>query len=69
MVWDKVDVLIKTTRPSNYDEAVKLLVDLRDLSKKVGKEKIFEERLRSIRKKHSRKPSFVRCMKNVGLDG
>ena len=34
MVWDKVDVLIKTTRPSNYDEAVRLLVDLRDLSNK-----------------------------------
>ena len=44
MVWKKVCELIRTTRPSNYDEAVKLLIDLRDLSKKISKEKIFEER-------------------------
>ncbi|NVM20148.1 MAG: hypothetical protein HWN68_00020 [Desulfobacterales bacterium] len=69
MVWEKVHELIKTTLPSNYDEAVTLLVDLRDLSKKISKDKIFKERLRSIREKHSRKPSFVRRLKNVGLDG
>ena len=68
-VWIKVDDLIKTKRQPDYDEAVKLLVDLRDLSKKINNETIFKEKLRSIYEKHSRKPSLVRRLKNAGLDG
>jgi hypothetical protein len=67
-VWQKVDDLIETKRPSNYDEAVKLLVDLRDLSKKINNEMIFKGKLGRIRKNNSRKPSFVSRLKNVGLD-
>ena len=34
-IWQKVDDLIETKRPSNYGEAVKLLVDLHDFSKRL----------------------------------
>jgi len=67
-VWEKVDDLIETKRQPDYDEAVKLLVDLRDLSKKINNETMFKENLRSIYEKHSRKPSLVRRLKNAGLD-
>ena len=67
-VWKKVDDLIETKRQPDYDEAVKLLVDLRDLSRKINNETMFKENLRSIYEKHSRKPSLVRRLKNAGLD-
>jgi hypothetical protein len=68
-VWEKVDALIETKRQPDYDEAVKLLVDLRDLSKKINKESMFKDKMRSIYEKHSRKPSLIRRLKNAGLDG
>jgi hypothetical protein len=33
ILWRKVDVLIDTKQPKQYDEAVPLLEDLRDLAK------------------------------------
>jgi hypothetical protein len=68
-VWKKVADLIETKRQPDYDEAVKLLVDLRDLSKKINKESMFKDKMRSIYEKHSRKPSLVRRLKNAELDG
>ncbi len=67
-VWRKVDDLIETKRQPDYDEAVKLLVDLRDLSKKNNNETIFKEKMRTIYEKHSKKSSLVRRLKNAGLD-
>jgi uncharacterized protein (DUF2249 family) len=68
-VWKQVDELIKTKRPSDYDSAVQLLVDLRDLGIKMNNEMFFQEKLRNVREKHSRKPSFVKRLNKAGLDG
>jgi hypothetical protein len=68
-VWGKIDDLIETKRQADYDEAVKLLVDLSDLSKKMNNETIFKEKLRHIYDNHSRKPSLIRRLKNAGLNG
>jgi len=68
-VWKQVDELITTKQQSDYDSAVQLLVDLRDLSIKMNSDRLFQEKLRGIREKHSRKPSFVRRLKEAGLDG
>jgi len=68
-IWEKVDDLIETKRQPDYDEAVKLLVDLSDLSKRINKESMFKDKMRSIYEKHGRKPSLVRRLKNAGLDG
>ena len=43
-IWKKVDEFIDTKQPAKYDEAVKLLVDLRDLNKKNRKETAFNEK-------------------------
>jgi len=65
-VWKKVNDLI-TTKPAKHDEAVKLLVDLKDLNKKIGKDKAFNNKLKAIRETHSRKSSFLSRLKKVGL--
>ncbi len=67
-VWKQVDELIKTKRQSDYDSAVQLLVDLRDLSIKMNNDRPFQEKLQSLREKHNRKPSFVRRLNEAGLD-
>jgi hypothetical protein len=67
-VWEKVEGLIQTKRPSDYDEALKLLVDLRDLSKKSNKKMFFEDKVQSIHEKHQRKSTFIRRLKKAGLD-
>ncbi|MFO7739621.1 MAG: hypothetical protein R6V46_14170 [Desulfatiglandaceae bacterium] len=66
-VWKQVDELIGAKRPSDYDSAVQLLVDLRDLGIKMKKEKPFQEKLQGLREMHNRKPSFVRRLNEAGL--
>jgi hypothetical protein len=67
-IWEKVSDLIETRKPSQYDEAVSLLVDLRDLSNKIENEKTFKDKFQDIRAKHSRKPSFIQRLLKAGLD-
>jgi hypothetical protein len=68
-IWKKVDSLIDSKQPVKYDEAVKLLVDLRDLYKKTGKEKAFKQKLKTICENHHRKVSFLNRLQKVGLRG
>ena len=68
-IWKKVDELIDSKQPAKYDEAVKLLVDLRDLNKKTGKEKAFNQKLKTIRENHRRKSTFLNRLKKVSLRG
>jgi len=66
-VWNQVDELIETKRQSDYDSAVQLLADLRDLAIKMNKDRPFQEKLRGLREKHNRKPSFVRRLNEADL--
>ncbi|MBU0990237.1 MAG: hypothetical protein KJ823_08610, partial [Proteobacteria bacterium] len=66
-VWKQVDEFIKTKQQADYDEAVRLLVDLRDIDKRNGNETAFKRKLEDIREKHRRKPSFVRRLSEAGL--
>ncbi|MFH1627910.1 MAG: hypothetical protein ABIE47_04215 [Pseudomonadota bacterium] len=66
-VWKQVDKFIKTKQQADYDEAVRLLVDLRDIDKRNGNETAFKRKLEDIREKHRRKPSFVRRLSEAGL--
>jgi hypothetical protein len=65
-LWRQVDELIATRRPTSYDEAVNLLVDLRDLSRrKDGTD--FHLRLKGLRSEHTRKPSLIYRLDRTGL--
>ena len=68
-IWKKVDELIDSKQPAKYDEAVKLLVDLRDLNKKTGKEPAFNKKLQTICENHARKSTFLNRLKKKSLKG
>ena len=66
-VWLNVEDLISTKQPARYDEAVKLLVDLRDLAAHRGKIESFQLRHRELCEKHAKKPSLLRKVEKAGL--
>jgi len=68
-IWKKVDELINSKQPAKYDEAVKLLVDLRDLNKMAGRETAFTSKLQTIRSTHQRKSAFLSRLKKKDLKG
>jgi len=68
-IWKKVDEYINSKQPAKYDEAVTLLVDLRDLNKKTGAEKAFKQKLKTICENHHRKVSFLNRLQKAGLRG
>ncbi|MGC5030100.1 hypothetical protein [Micromonospora sp. DT229] len=66
--WQRVDELIATKRPREYDSAVQLLVDLRDLAERDGDSGLFQQRLTELRAVHARKPSLLERLNLAGLD-
>ena len=66
-IWKKVDSLILTKKPKDYDEAVRLLIDLKDLAKKNNAASLFKSKLMAIRENHSRKPSLISRINSAGL--
>ena len=66
-IWFKIDKLIDSKQPKKYNEAVELLIDLRDLYKKTRKEQAFNKRLKTICGNHYRKLTFLDRLKKAGL--
>jgi hypothetical protein len=65
--WDQIGDLIATKRQNDYDLAVRLLVDLRDLAMRDKREADFRFGLRTIRDEHANKPSLQRRLNEAGL--
>jgi hypothetical protein len=66
--WQRVNNLIATKKPRDYDTAVQLLVDLRDLGERDGNTAPFRQRLADLRTVHARKPSLLQRLELAGLD-
>jgi hypothetical protein len=66
-IWEKVDENIVLKKAATYDEAVSLLIDLRDLYLNTGTEKIFNKKLKTICGNHYRKLTFLNRLKKAGL--
>ena len=66
-LWSQVENLISTKQPKSYDQAVKLLADLRDLAVRKGKTDEFEARLNAFRAAQARKPSFIERLRKAKL--
>jgi hypothetical protein len=66
--WQGVNELIATKKPRDYDTAVQLLVDLRDLGERDGSTTPFRQRLAELRAVHARKPSLLERLERAGLD-
>ena len=65
-LWTKVEELATTRLPKDYDEAVRLLVDLRDLSAR-GDATVFQSQLAGFRSAHMRKPSLLARLQQAVL--
>jgi hypothetical protein len=65
--WREVDALIATKQPGRYDEAVKLLRDLRDLGVRDGRAAEVEARIQRLFGEHARKPSLIERLNKAGL--
>jgi hypothetical protein len=65
-LWSQIDSLAATKLPKNYDTAVKLVVDLRDLGAQTNTGD-FQTRLLAIRQTHLKKPSLLDRLKKAGL--
>lgn len=66
--WAEIDAHIATRLPRRYDEAAKLLRDLRDLACRRGDESDVQTRIARLSAEHRRKPSFVRRMRAALAD-
>jgi hypothetical protein len=66
-LWRRVEALIDTKRQNDYDQAVDLLVDLRDLAVRSSGEAEFETHLRQLRQRHAAKPSLRARLDKAGL--
>lgn len=66
--WQRVDELIATKKPREYDIAVQLLVDLRDVAERETDAALFHKRLAELRTAHARKPSLLQRLDLAGLD-
>lgn len=65
-IWKEVESLIATRQPRGYDQAVDLLMDLRDLAaQKSGAD--FQRRVEELRAAHARKETFVDRLQKAGL--
>ena len=59
--------MIDTKKPREYDAAVQLLVDLRDLHEREGQTPRFSLHLQELRTQHAKKPSLLERLDVVGL--
>jgi hypothetical protein len=66
MLWTKVESLIATKQPKSYDQAVGLLVDLRDLASRKD-EADFRRRVEALRNAHAGKWTLVDRLHKAGL--
>ncbi len=66
--WKEVEHLIDKKHPEEYDRAVSLLEDLRDLAERSGQIEEAASRIREIRQRHKSKTSLTRRLneKNLG---
>lgn len=65
--WRRVEELIQTKLPKNYDEAVGLLRDLWELAERDKRRDQATARVRELRQRHARKPSLIARLDRAGL--
>jgi uncharacterized Zn finger protein len=66
-MWRKAEALIATKKPKDYDQAVQLLTDLRDLGQRQGGEDKVQMRLQKLRERHAAKHSLLKRIEKAGL--
>ncbi|OFW17352.1 MAG: hypothetical protein A3F70_14660 [Acidobacteria bacterium RIFCSPLOWO2_12_FULL_67_14] len=65
--WLRVETLIASKRPTDYDAAVALLEDLREIGERKGRGLEVARHLRALRDAHAKKPSLLARLRKAGL--
>lgn len=65
--WRRVTSLIDTKQTREYDAAVVLLGDLRELSRRQGRSDEFTQRVRQLRQQYARRPGLLDRLNRAGL--
>ena len=65
--WSRVDALIATRKPAEYDAAATLLTDLQALAERDGRHDTFAYRITALRQAHARKPSLIERLDRAGV--
>jgi hypothetical protein len=68
-VWEEAAAWIAQRTPKGYDQAVKLLVDLKDAAVLADCGEEFDWRLDELSRCHAGKPTFLRRLRDAGLVG
>lgn len=67
-LWKQIETLISTKRPKDYDAAIAILVDLRELAQRRHGGAEFSASLARFRQAHVRKQSFLERMARAGFE-
>jgi membrane protein involved in colicin uptake len=59
-IWNRVMAHVQKRQPNEYDKAVSLLIDLRDLAVRKQRVSEFQSALEELRQAHAAKQSFLR---------
>ena len=65
--WSRVDAMIATRKPAEYDAAVTLLTDLQTLAEREDRYHTFAVRTTALRQTHARKPSLIERLNRAGI--
>ncbi|MBM7789340.1 hypothetical protein [Tenggerimyces flavus] len=65
--WSRVDTMIATRKPAEYDSAVSLLTDLQALAVRDDHWNTFTLRITALRQTHARKPSLIERLNRAGI--
>ena len=65
--WDEVEALITNRNGRGYENAVRLIADLRELARRTGQEDAVTRRVDDIRARHGRKRRLIERLDAAGL--
>jgi hypothetical protein len=68
-LWRQVELAVSSKQPKEYQRAVGLLEDLRDLGARSGAPETFARRIRQLLEPHASKWSLMRRLDQAGFPG
>jgi hypothetical protein len=66
-LWRQAEAAVQTRQPREYDRAVELLKDLRDLGERTGTADEVARRVRALRQRHRGKTTLMQRLDRAGL--
>lgn len=65
--WSRIDAMIATRKPSEYEAAVTLLTDMQALAEREGRSDAFTQRILTLRHRHARKSRLIERLDRAGV--